>query len=205
MPVPPLFAEAAGRETVTFTVPLTRGQKRVRVEAVADPMTLGSDVVHQMATEGVGVLPLLTDTGALNWTIAMPQAQDIDPLCVEWAKAAGLGEYGFGQFVHIVRNLELVEADLQRFYNLDLGAWPRREITTRRVVTLMAGLVHEYASLFWSEMNDRDPLSKEATVLAQLASGPGDPHEFLVSRELRRQREQDAEKIARMRRRGLAS
>mgnify|MGYP006913174555 FL=1 len=53
-------------------------------------------------------------------------------------------------------------------------------------------------------MGDHDPLTKEATILAQLASAPGDPHQFLVSREIRRQKAEDDAKIARMRARGLS-
>ena len=53
-------------------------------------------------------------------------------------------------------------------------------------------------------MDDRDPLTKEAIILAQLVSSPGDPHPFLVSREIRRQKAEDAAKIARMRARGLS-
>lgn len=203
MPVPPLFAEAAGQGTVAFSVPLSRGYK-VKLEAVVDPMSLGPDAVYEMATGDDTVVPLLTETGLFNWQIAMPAPSDIVPLCFEWSRAAGLGQYGYGTIVKIVRHLDLVEADLQRFYNVDLSAWPRGEITTRRVVSLVSGLIYETASLFWSEMDDRDPLTKEAIILAQLVSSPGDPHPFLVSREIRRQKAEDAAKIARMRARGLS-
>ena len=69
---------------------------------------------------------------------------------------------------------------------------------------LVNGLWHETNSLFWSELDDRDPVTKETIVLAQLASGPDEPHDFLRSRELRRQQAADAEAIERMRNRGLS-
>lgn len=203
MTVPPIFTEAAGQDTVTFTVPLVSG-RQVKTEAVVDPMTLGTDTVALLATGDHAIFPLLTPRGRIHWQIAMPKPVDIATLCEKWALAAGLGEYGFGRLVHILRHTDLVEADLQRFYNIDLSAWPRGELTTRRVVVLIAGLEHERSSLFWSEMEDHDPLTKEATILAQLASAPGEPHQFLVSRQLRRQHAEDTAKIERMRARGLS-
>lgn len=203
MTVPPIFTEAAGQDTVKFTVPLVSG-RQVKTTAVADPMTLGTDTVALLATGDHAIFPLLTPRGRINWQLAMPKPADIATLCEKWALAAGLGEYGFGRLVHILRHTDLVEADLQRFYNVDLSAWPRGELTTRRVVVLIAGLEHERSSLFWSEMADHDPLTKEATILAQLASAPGEPHQFLVSRQLRRQHAEDAAKIERMRARGLS-
>ena len=203
MNVPPIFDEIAGRDTIEFTVPLASGRK-VRTEAVVDPMTLGTETVSLLATGDHAIFPLLTTRGMIHWQLAMPARADIATLCEQWAQAAGLGEYGFGRLVHILRNLDLVEADLQRFYNVDLSTWPRGEITTRRVVVLISGLWHERSSLFWSEMEDHDPLTKEATILAQLASAPGEPHPFLVSRQLRRQRAEDDAKAERMRTRGLS-
>lgn len=203
MAVPPLFAEVEGRDTITCTVPLLSG-RRVHVEAVADPMTLGFDVLVDMAENDTGVIPLLTKKGLIHWQIALPKPYDLIALCKSWALAAGLGEYGFGRLVSIMRHLDLVEADLQRFYQVDLTDWPAGNITTRRVVVLISGLWHETDSLFWSELTDRDPLTKEAIVLAQLASSPNDPHQFLVSREQRRQQEEDAAAIERMRNRGLS-
>lgn len=203
MELPPIFAEVAGRETVPFRVRLVSG-RRVKAEAVADPMVRGVQAVVDLAESGAGILGLLTTRGLINWQIARPRPDDLTALAVEWAKAAGLGDYGFGRLTHIVRHLDLVEADLQRFYGVDLTAWPRREMTTRRVVALVSGLVFETDSLFWSEMDDRDPLSKEAIVLAQMAGSPSHPHEFLVARKLREEEQKDKEKIARMRERGLS-
>lgn len=203
MTVPPIFTEAAGRDNITFTVPLASG-RQVKVEAVAEPMSLGADTVALLASGDHAIFPLLTPRGMVNWQIARAKPQDVATLCEQWALAAGLGEYGFGRLVYILRHTDLVEADLQRFYNVDLSGWPRGEITTRRVVCLVSGLWHEHASLFWSEVADLDPLTKEATILAQLASAPGAPHPFLVSREIRRQKAEDAAKIARMRARGLS-
>lgn len=203
MAVPPIFAEIAGRDTVEFTVPLISG-RQVKTEAVIDPMTLGTDTMASLATGDHAIFPLLTTRGMIHWHLAMPKPPDVATLCEQWAHAAGLGEYGFGRLVHILRHTDLVEADLQRFYNVDLSAWPRGEITTRRVVSLISGLWYEPASLFWSEMSDHDPITKEATILAQLASAPGQPHQYLVSRQERRQRAEDEAKIARMRARGLS-
>lgn len=204
MTVPTLFTEVAGQTTITCTITLTDG-RHVTVDAIADPMTLGSTAVAAMAAGDEEIFRILTPHGRVRWNLAMPTPSDLATLCDTWAHTAGFGDQGFGVFVHIVRHLELVEADLQRFYNLDLSAWPRGEMTTRRLVTLIQGLRHETMSLFWSEQHDMDPISKETIVLAQLASAPGQPHHFLVSREARRQRLADAEAVERMRARGMSS
>lgn len=203
MPVPPLFAESAGRDTITFTVPLQSG-RRVHLEAVADPMTLGFETLVDMAEKDTGVLPLLTPKGRMNWRISFARPIDNIELCKTWAIASGYGEHGFGRLIKIIQNLDLVEADLQRFYNVDLSGWPAGNITTRRVLVLINGLWHETNSLFWSEMQDRDPLTRETIVLAQLASSPNEPHDFLISRELRRQKAADDAAIERMRARGMS-
>ena len=69
----------------------------------------------------------------------------------------------------------------------------------------MRALVYYPESLFWAEYRDRDPLTKEAWVLAEFASSEADLHHFLVPREVHRQREADAAAIERMRARGFSS
>lgn len=204
MTVPALFAEASGRTTVTFTVALASGRK-VHLEAVADPMQRGLDAVADLARGDEAVIPLLTTKGLAAWRLACPRGPDLAALCYAWADAAGLGDHGFATLVTIVQHLDAAEADFQRFYNLDLSLWPARQISTRRVVTLMRALVYYPESLFWAEYRDRDPLTKEAWVLAEFASSEADLHHFLVPREVHRQREADAAAIERMRARGFSS
>lgn len=202
MALPPLFEEAAGRDTIWFTAPLSSGRK-VNVQAVAEPLSIGFSAVSDLLREQ-SVLPLLTMKGRVNWAVSMPRPGDLEALCDAWATAAGLGEHGFVRLLFILQHLDLVEADLQRFYGVDLRGWPAGEISTRRVVTLVAGLVHETASLFWSELADRDPLNTETIVLAQMAGTPEEPHAFLVSRQIRRQRAEDQAAAERMRARGMS-
>lgn len=204
MGLPPLFRDAIGKKQATVTVRLSLISGRtVKIEALADPMDAGLEAVAAFRDGVEAISDVLTPRGELRWQLAFPVPGDVPALCVAWAKACGFGKHGFARLVQIVRHLELVEADLQRFYGVDLGRWPRREISTRRVVSLVSGLEHETASLFWSELVGQNPLTHEAIVLAQLASAPGHPHDFLLTREQRRQMQADAEAIERIKQRGF--
>lgn len=203
MVLPALFREARGDGTVTFEVTLLRGRS-VTVEAVSDPMELGVEVVAAFAGNDFGAISrVLTPRGELRWWLAFPQSGDAPALCVEWAKACGFGEYGFARLRCVVEHLDLVEADFQRFYGADLGQWARGEMSTRRVLSLVNGLESETASLFWSELRGQNPLSREAIVLAQFASSPGSPHDFLVTPAEREQLAADQEAVERIRKRGF--
>ena len=86
---------------------------------------------------------------------------------------------------------------------LCVGQWARGEMSTRRVLSLVNGLEPETASLFWSELRGQNPLSREAIVLAQFASSPGSPHDFLVTPAEREQLAADQEAVERIRKRGF--
>lgn len=70
------------------------------------------------------------------------------------------------------KHLELVEVDLQRHYRVDVRDWfrpgrGRSKLTSRRLAVLIKHLPKD-ASVFWEEVADRDLLSREGAILADI-------------------------------------
>lgn len=204
MTLPPILAEAAGAETIKFTAPLASG-KKVKLEAVCDPRVLGFERIATWGEKGWKIDGFLVGNSLTNWTLALATPKDFPALIEAWEKAAGIGSRGMLKAKLALQNAELVEADFQAFYQIDFREWvvPGSRMTTRRMLALLDGLSHHTESLFWSEIADRDPLSRAEILLAQMVGGKdGKPHPFLTSREDRKARELEEEKIKRIAARG---
>lgn len=200
MVLPPILAEAAGAETVKFTAPLASG-KKVKLEAICDPRVLGFDMIAKWGEKGWKIDGFLVGNSLTNWTLALATPNDFPALVESWEKASGFGARGMLKAKLALHHAALVEADFQAFYQIDFREWfiADSPMTTRRMLALLDGLSSHTDSLFWSELADRDPLSRAEILLAQMVGGKdGKPHPFLTSREDRKARELEEEKIKRI-------
>lgn len=200
MALPPIIAEAVGAETVKFSAPLASGRK-VKLEAVCDPRVLGFDMIANWGSKGWKIDGFLVGKSLINWTISLATPNDFPAMIESWETASGIGNRGMLKAKLALQNAGLVEADFQSFYRLDFREWfiPGSSMTTRRMLSLLDGFSRRTDSLFWSEIADRDPLSRAEILLAQLVGGKdGRPHAFLTSREDRKAKEIEDEKIKRI-------
>lgn len=202
----PLELDATGARTVKFDVRLGSG-RTVHLEAVADPVMAGFNSAIELFRGEAIDLSFLTDKAKMAWALAFPRPGDVRRLVESWLEAIGISRERVGVLFGAVDHLELVEADLQRFYGLDLGSWPRGELSTRRLAVLIEGLRHRPDSLFWSEIQSEfDPMSTEAVILAGIFGALTEkPHPLLMARKNREEAAQKAAAMERMTARGLTA
>lgn len=202
----PLELDATGARTVKFDARLGSG-RTVHLEAVADPVMAGFTAAIELFRGEAIELNFLTDKAKMAWALAFPRSGDVRRLVESWLEAIGINHERVGVLVGVVDHLDLVEADLQKFYGLDLGSWPRGELSTRRLAVLIEGLRHCPDSLFWAETKSEfDPMSTEAVILAGIfGSLTGKPHPLLMARKNREEAAQKKAVMERMAARGLTA
>ncbi|MCQ4615974.1 hypothetical protein KBX29_03810 [Corynebacterium sp. CCUG 18816] len=202
----PIEVEAAGARTVTFDVHLGSG-RTVHMEGVADPIMVSFDSTLALL-RGEGLDPnFITTRSQMAWGLAFPRAGDARRLVETWLAAIGINRERLSILARAVDYLELVEADLQHFYCLDLADWPRGVLSTRRLAVLMEGLRRRPESLFWAETSSEfDPLTSESIILAGIFGAlTGQQHPLLTARKDRESAAEKQAAMARMQARGLSA
>ena len=202
----PLEVEAAGARTVTFDVHLGSG-RTVHMEGVADPIMAGFESTIALL-RGEGLDPnFMTARSQMSWGLAFPRAGDARRLVEAWLAAIGINRERLSILARAVDYLELVEADLQHFYRLDLTDWPRGVLSTRRLAVLMEGLRRRPESLFWAETSSEfDPLTSESIILAGIFGAlTGQQHPLLTACKDRKDQAEKQAAMARMQARGLTA
>ena len=202
----PIEVEAAGARTVKFDVHLGSG-RTVHMEGVADPIMAGFESTLALL-RGEGLDPnFMTARSQMSWGLAFPRAGDARRLVEAWLVAIGINRERLAILARVVDYLELVEADLQHFYQVDLGDWPRGKLSTRRLAVLMEGLRRRPDSLFWAETSSEfDPLTSESIILAGIFGAlTGQQHPLLTARKDRESAAEKQAAMARMQARGLTA
>lgn len=204
MAIPAIILEAQGKQTITFTVPLHTGRK-VHMEGLLDPMDLGPEALAALAYELSGITRVFTETAHFNWALAAASQEDFLKLIETWLGAAGLGRDGLGLLKEVMEKLDLVEADLQLFYQVDIRDWfTPGGLSTRRVLSLVRGLEHRTDSLFWASFSELDPMDLGALISAQLwGLWSGEVHKTITAKRDRKNAELQEEQMKRIQQRGF--
>lgn len=199
--LPSIVQEVNGTSTTKFRVHLKNG-RTVNLEGIVDPMDLGAEVLGEALASGRIVEHLVTPDAQINWALARGKAEDVPELMTSWAEAVGIGKRGLSLLVSVYEKTDLVEADLQMFYRVDLADWFRPgpgHMSTRRLVVLLLGIEFRTESLFWSSMGELDPMSRTDILLAQIAGGMSNKtHSFLTAKKDRADRAEQNVKMERI-------
>ena len=198
-------AELAGERLVKFTVPLASGRK-VHMEGLREPLDIGVPAFLRLGEDITVINRVFTPGAHLNWGLALAKPEDYPALLQAWGDAVGLGEDGVQIMRLAIQHLDLIEADLHMFYQLDVLDWLAGKYSTRKIMSLVQGLRRRPESLFGAEISDIDPMARGEIILAQIAGGmSGKPHSFLTAKVDRRVAAEEAEKMQRMASRGLSA
>lgn len=200
--------EAQGDEYLTFEAKI--GNRVINAEALADPMSLGFEGLKNLLEKPEGFRSVLSQKTRDKLMFLLPSGDDVVELFKGWLEATGIRGSGFGALQRALDHLDLVEADLHRYFQLDLADWfkPERTLSTRKLSVLILDLMKRPESAFGAEQAEMDPLSKLEIMFAQYYGGMTEsrkPHVFMTTRQDRLEEQELEARRQRMLNRGLSA